>query len=300
MSKLATLLLLALLPAAAPPAGAQDADTVRRELLRRINEERSRAGTPLLRLVEALSTAAQQHADELGKAGSLRMSRGSEEAMSESIKRLSYEAHAWTESVTATSGDLSSALRAWKSQDNGTFKSLMDDDFRDLGVGVSRLRGTPLYVFLFAVPESEFFLKSTAPLRDPARVRAALLAETNARRRTAGAPPLRSDPLLDKAAQKHAEDMLARGYFAHESPGGATVRERSREAGYDWREIGENIAEGQTSVAEVMEMWMGSPGHRRNILDKGFTDLGLGLALGKSKNGEYRVVWVQTFGAPKK
>jgi uncharacterized protein YkwD len=125
-----------------------------------------------------------------------------------------------------------------------------------------------------------------------------MLDKVNAARRKAGAPPLRSDPLLEKAAQKHAEDMLARGYFAHESPSGTTVKERAREAGYEWRTIGENIAEGQFTVDEVMDTWMESPGHRRNILDPAFTEIGIGLALGKGKNGERNVLWVQNFGAP--
>jgi uncharacterized protein YkwD len=275
-----------------------DPDTVRRELLRRINEERAKSGTPLLRLVDALNDAAQQHADEVSRQGTLRFATGSEDSMGERIKKLGYDAHAWTESVTATNGDLASVLRSWKSQDNGTYKSLMDDDFRDLGIGVSKLRGMPLYSFLFAVPQSEFFIRATASLRDPARVRAAMLEEVNAARRKAGAPPLRANPLLEKAAQKHAEDMLARGYFAHESPSGTTVKERSKEAGYDWRTIGENIAEGQLTVDEVMKTWLESPGHRRNILDPGFTEIGIGLALGKGKDGERTVLWVQNFGAP--
>jgi len=122
-----------------------------------------------------------------------------------------------------------------------------------------------------------------------------MLARVNAERRKAGVPALKSNPKLDAAAQRHAGDMLARAYFAHESPEGKTVRERARAAGYDWRAIGENIAEGQLSVAEVMETWMNSPGHRRNILDKGFKELGVGLALGRSGDG-YQVEWVQAFG----
>jgi uncharacterized protein YkwD len=293
-----TIFLLATLTTALSAHAQGDPDTVRRELLRRINDERAKSGTPLLRLVDALNDAAQQHADEVSRQGTLRFATGSEDSMGERIKKLGYDAHAWTESVTATNGDLASVLRSWKSQDNGTYKSLMDDDFRDLGIGVSRLRGTPLYSFLFAVPQSEFFIRATASLRDPARVRAAMLEEVNAARRKAGAPPLRTNPLLEKAAQKHAEDMLARGYFAHESPSGTTVKERSKEAGYDWRTIGENIAEGQLTVDEVMKTWLESPGHRRNILDPGFTEIGIGLALGKGKDGERRVLWVQDFGAP--
>jgi len=299
MRTLALPLLVTLATAFAMLAHAQgEPDSVRRELLRRINDERAKAGAPLLRLVDALDEAAQQHADEISRQGSLRLAKGSEDAMGERLKKLHYDAHAWTESVTASTGDLASVLRNWKSQDSGTYKSLMDDDFRDLGIGVAKLRGVPLYVFLFAMPEAEFFLRATASLRDPARVRAAMLEQVDAARRKAGAPPLRANALLDKAAQKHAEDMLARGYFAHESPGGGTVRERAKEAGYDWKEVGENIAEGQYSVDEVMEGWLKSPGHRRNLLDPRFVDLGTGVVAGKDKDGAYRVLWVQAFGTP--
>jgi uncharacterized protein YkwD len=298
------LLFLALLAAGAmfssSPARAQgDPETVRREILRRINEERAKAGSPLLRLLDPLNSTAQQHAEEISRQGTLRLTKGSEDVLGDRLKKLGYDVHAWTESVTAGTGDLDTVLRTWKSQDSGTYKSLMDDDFRDLGIGLSKLRGAPLYVFLFAVPEAEFFARTTAPLRDPARVHAAMLEQVNAARRKAGAPPLHANPLLDKAAQKHAEDMLARGYFAHESPGGGTVRERAKEAGYDWREIGENIAEGQLTVGDVMNGWMKSPGHRSNILNPGFSELGTGLVAAKGKDGQHRVLWVQVFGTKK-
>jgi uncharacterized protein YkwD len=282
------------------PARAQEPDAARRELLRRINEERATRSIPLLRLVDPLNDAAQQHAEEISRQGTLRLANGSEESMNERLKKHSYDAHSWVESVISTAGDLASVLRDWKAQDKDTHKSLMDDDYRDLGIGVSKLRGAPLYVFLLAVPDAEYFARATASLRDPARVRAAVLEKVNAARLKARAQPLRASSQLDQAAQKHAEDMLARGFFAHESPDGKTVRERAQAAGYDWRAIGENIAEGQLTVDEVMDTWMKSPGHRRNILDPGFTELGVGLALGKGKNGERRVLWAQSFGAPKK
>jgi uncharacterized protein YkwD len=290
--------ILAVLLAVGLAAHAQEPDAARRELLRRINEERATKRAPLLRLVDDLNTGAQQHAEEISRQGTLRLANGSEDGMNERLQKLGYDAHAWTESVIATAGDLGSVLQTWKTKETDTYKSLMDDDYRDLGIGIAKLRGAPLYVFLFAVPEGEFFIRATAPLRDPARVRAAILDRVNAARRKAGAPPLRASPLLDQSAQKHAEDMLARGYFAHESPDGKTVRERAREAGYDWRTIGENIAEGQLTVDEVMDTWMKSPDHRRNILEPGFTELGVGLVANKGKGGRYRVIWVQNFGAP--
>jgi uncharacterized protein YkwD len=293
-------ILLTLLAGLALSAHAQEPDAARRELLRRINEERATKGILLLRLVDPLNDAARQHAEEISRQGTLRLANGSEESMNERLEKLGYDAHAWTESVISTAGDLASVLRDWKAQDKDTHKSLMDDDYRDLGIGISKLRGAPLYVFLLAIPEAEFFARATASLRDPARVRAAVLEKVNAARRKARVPPLLASPQLDQAAQKHAEDMLARGFFAHESPDGKTVRERAQAAGYDWRAIGENIAEGQFTADEVMDTWLKSPGHRRNILDPGFTELGVGLALGKGKNGERRVLWAQAFGAPKK
>lgn len=275
-------------------AEAQDA---RGELLRRINAERQRAGVPALRLIKPLNDTAQQHAQEIARSGSLQLRRGSEEEMQQKLRRAGYNPHRWTESVTASTGDLDDILREWRRRDTATWGSLMDPEVRDLGIGLSRLRGAPLYTFLFAVPESEHFARTTGGLRDADRVRARMLAQVNEIRRKAGAPPLELDPVLQKAAQAHAQDMLARGYFAHKSPSGTTVRERSRTAGYDWRTIGENIAEGQKSVEEVLTTWMGSPGHRKNILEPRFKDLGVGLVTGKTRDGEYRVIWVQNFGA---
>ncbi|HEX3127536.1 MAG TPA: CAP domain-containing protein, partial [Thermoanaerobaculia bacterium] len=178
-----------------------------------------------------------------------------------------------------------------------SFRSLMDPEYKDLGIGLSRLGNTPLYSFLFAVPQSEHFERETADLREREEVRQEMLASVNAARRKAGLRPLTANSLLDKAAQRHAEDMLKRGYFAHQSPSGTTVRERARSAGYEWHSIGENIAFGQTSVDEVMETWLNSPGHRKNILTSAFTELGVGLAMGLGPDGKYQIYWVQNFGS---
>jgi len=62
--------------------------------------------------------------------------------------------------------------------------------------------------------------------------------------------------------------------------------------------IGENIAEGQGSVAEVMEGWMKSPSHREHILSLSFKEIGMGVAFGHNGRG-WEVVWVQVFGTPR-
>ena len=115
-----------------------------------------------------------------------------------------------------------------------------------------------------------------------------VVARTNAERSRAGCGALRFDSRLAAAARAHSADMVNRHYFEHESPDGSTPADRTAAAGYtDYG--GENIAWGQRSAAEVMSDWMGSPDHRRNILDCEFTTVGVGL----DPRGMY---WTQDFG----
>jgi uncharacterized protein YkwD len=115
-----------------------------------------------------------------------------------------------------------------------------------------------------------------------------VVARTNAERIRAGCGPLRVDGRLSAAARAHSSDMVNRRYFEHNSPDGGTPEERASAAGYsDYG--GENIAYGQGSAAEVVSDWMGSPDHRRNILDCDFTTIGVGL----DPRGMY---WTQEFG----
>jgi uncharacterized protein YkwD len=272
-------------------------DNVRQELLRLVNAERAKAGAPPLRLDDALSRAAQQHAEEISRSGKLQS--GSSEEMQERLRQAGYHAHEWTENLTQSGDPLDEVLRYWKGRNPNTFRDLMDPRYRDLGLGVSRLRGTPLYSFLFAAPQADYFARETGGLADRDEVSREMLDQVNTARRQAGLKPLRLNGVLAKSAQRHAEDMLKRGYFDHRSPAGTTVRERSRAAGYNWAAIGENIAFGQTSVDEVVETWMDSPGHRKNILSPNFTELGVGLAVGRGPDGKYQVLWVQNFGAPR-
>jgi uncharacterized protein YkwD len=282
-------------------AAAPDPETLRRDLLRLLDEQRAAAGSPPLHRSPALDRAAQQHVDEVAARGSLRGEHAPEQAMERRLRAAGYDAHQWGENLMSGPAGAAQLIAAWRADDNdGTFRRVLEPVYTDLGIGVGRLDGAPLYSILFAVPQSEAFARETAGLRDLERVRAELLTRVNDERRRAGRQPLTLDPRLDAAAQRHAEDMLQRSYFAHRDRAGHTVRERARAAGYEWEAIGENLALGQTSVKEVVESWMRSPGHRENILDRRYTQTGVGLALGRDpKTGEYRVLWVQTFGLPR-
>ncbi len=109
----------------------------------------------------------------------------------------------------------------------------------------------------------------------------------NDERSAAGLEPYAWNADLALAAQLHAEDMNAQGYFSHDSLDGRDFVQRIVDAGYDGSPRGENIARGQRTAEQVMESWMGSDGHRRNILSTGSNEIGVGFIDDH---------WVQVFG----
>ncbi|MFD3662592.1 CAP domain-containing protein [Streptomyces sp. NPDC058659] len=114
----------------------------------------------------------------------------------------------------------------------------------------------------------------------------------NAEREKAGCGPLRAESHLRTAAQGHADDMATRDYYEHDSPEGRDAGDRMTVAGYTWATWGENIHRGPKTPARAMEDWMDSPGHRENVLNCSFKDIGVGVTL--TANGPW---WVQNFGA---
>jgi len=104
--------------------------------------------------------------------------------------------------------------------------------------------------------------------------------------------PLNWNNKLHKAAQLHAEDMSANSYFSHNSADGRTPQDRIVEQNYSWSAFGENIAYGYSSAQGVLNAWLSSDGHCRNIMKREFSEIGIGYA----ENGHY---WVQVFGHPR-
>jgi uncharacterized protein YkwD len=127
------------------------------------------------------------------------------------------------------------------------------------------------------------------PVEPPAApVVEAVVALVNTARTAEGCDPLRVDNRLTTAAQLHSEDMSRRNYFSHTTPEGLTFDKRIEEAGYP-RPGAENLARGQQTPEDVMEGWMNSDGHRRNILNCELKTIGVGLEV----DGFY---WTQDFG----
>lgn len=120
---------------------------------------------------------------------------------------------------------------------------------------------------------------------------------TNAERTEEGLTALERNTLLDQAAQMKAQDMAAKGYYAHVSPEGLTPMHWVEKAGYRYLAIGENLVVNRTEAEQVVDAFMGSPGHRANILRKDFTEIGIGVANGVYK-GKDATFTVQIFAAP--
>jgi uncharacterized protein YkwD len=133
--------------------------------------------------------------------------------------------------------------------------------------------------------------KTTAPSTANLPAEAAVLVLVNTERAKAGCKAVTNDSRLAAAARKHSADMVARDYFSHTTPDGVDFATRITEEGYRFSSAGENIAAGQRTPADVMNAWMNSPGHRANILNCGFKNLGVGIALDGN-----RPTWTQDFG----
>ncbi len=121
---------------------------------------------------------------------------------------------------------------------------------------------------------------------------AQVLALVNKERAAAGCSPLTSNAKLVEAADDYSDVMAASGVMSHTGPDGSTMTSRVEAAGYAWSTLGENIAQGQSDAAAVMDAWMNSPGHKANILNCSFKEIGVGVHFGDG--GPW---WTQNFGA---
>jgi len=111
----------------------------------------------------------------------------------------------------------------------------------------------------------------------------------------AAAPPLAWSATLGTAAETHSRSMANNNFFDHKDRDGRTPGDRAELAGYDFQQIGENIAAGQDTVRKVVDGWLASPNHCANLMNPQFRELGAAYATDpKSDAGIY---WTAMFGA---
>lgn len=164
------------------------------------------------------------------------------------------------------------------------------------------LRSRALYALLAVVlvAEGAILFNSLGGVlpQTAAVVQSDIVDLTNTERVRASLGILKESPVLAAAAQKKAEDMAARGYFAHVGPGGEKPWTWFEKEGYDYKYAGENLAVRFNESNEVVHAWMNSPSHKANIVKSAYTEIGIGVAQGIYKGSPATFV-VQFFGSPK-
>ncbi|MEM7647928.1 MAG: CAP domain-containing protein [Cyanobacteria bacterium P01_A01_bin.70] len=113
-----------------------------------------------------------------------------------------------------------------------------------------------------------------------------------------GLSPLSVDTDLTEAAQYHSQNMATADFFDHRDPANQNPRDRAIRFGYESRSVGENIAAGQLTPQAVFNAWLNSPGHRRNMLNANWNEIGVGYYYQQNDTGSvnYRAYWTQVFG----
>lgn len=114
---------------------------------------------------------------------------------------------------------------------------------------------------------------------------------TNQQRAKYGLKPLVADWQVARVARYKSIDMRDKNYFSHTSPTYGSPFDMMKSFGITYRSAGENIAAGQQTPQQVVTAWMNSEGHRANILNGGYTHIGVGYASG----GAQRHYWTQMF-----
>ena len=142
-------------------------------------------------------------------------------------------------------------------------------------------------------PQSTSTSASSNPLIDE------IVSLTNSYRSQYGLQALTFNSNLSDAAQAHSTDMAQNDFFSHTGSGGTRVSDRTQLAGYESFYVGENIAAGYITAEEVVRGWMNSPGHRENILNANYQEIGVGYFYLENDTGNinYNSYWTQNFGS---
>ncbi|WP_405758622.1 CAP domain-containing protein [Streptomyces sp. NBC_00073] len=131
--------------------------------------------------------------------------------------------------------------------------------------------------------------KPAAPAPTASGPAAEVVALVNEERAKVGCSALTVNAKLTAAAVNHSQDMAAHANMSHTGSDGSDPGQRITASGFSWMTYGENVAYGYSTPEQVMTGWMNSPGHRENILNCAFKEIGVGLAQPNS-------YWTQDFG----
>ncbi len=124
-----------------------------------------------------------------------------------------------------------------------------------------------------------------------------VIDQTNEYRVKQGLKPLKVSPELSKAAEAAAKDMSSKGYFSHNAPDGTSFTSWPKSSGYNYKYIGQNLANGYDTATDTLAAWKVSPAHNANLTKSQYSDIGVAFATG-TYNGKPSTYVIQYFGSP--
>lgn len=270
------------------------------ELYQALFDERAGSELPPLAVDPALERVAEGRVELLARAVDEQGTEsGSLPRLPGNLRAALFEAGYAAERVEAMHVLGADSLRSTLLEILGDPTSFRDAFFgrelTDLGIAAAAVDGRPVYVVLLALPKARAFARRTEGLEDLEAVRDDLFEGVNGERESEGVRRLERSRCLEGVAQAYAERLLAGDFFDHVTPQGETLMDRLSAAGCGMREASENLAKGPASVSEVIQGWLGSPSHRRALLDRAYHEVGYGLAFGPTDSG-FEIIWVQVLG----
>lgn len=263
-------------------------------VLGEINALRRQHGLPPVRLEPRLSAGARAHARDMSKYDYLGTRLPNGDAFRTRLVRAGYAYRRMYVRVAAGHPTPLGVVASWAAEEPGR-QQLLDANVADVGLGYAERPevsgGSHLdhfWVVTLAEPSMPFV----------GNWRREVLDLVNGFRTERGLSLLSIDARLNEAAQSHAQDMAERDYIAHVSPEGGTPGGRASIAGYSWSRLLENVAAGQPTPTEAVEVWKASPGHRRAMLDPKIRELGIGYAFLPQDDGRVRAghYWALSLG----
>lgn len=278
------------------------------ELARLLNAERTKAGLPALEPMDGLTQAARTRARDLS--GGYVEIRADGSDWTSVLKQSGVAADYVDESFVVGKGYDTAAAALEKVLSTPEAKeALMDREYTHLGVGYvhdeNGYLGLQDFWSLMYIVKSSGETPAGTPEKTPSEtpapspapsgtdlesMRQGVLELVNAERSKAGKSPLTLNSSLCDVAQLRADEIVQS--FSHTRPNGTSCFTAIQEAGISYGALGENIAAGQSTPASVMDSWMNSDGHRKNILSGDFTSIGIGYV---NSGSGYKHYWVQMF-----
>lgn len=283
--------------AIAPVCGDGGREAERRQLVLEINLGRLASGREILLPHPVLCDVARWRAEGVEASGRSSPTLGILQQATRRFYRAGYPPHAWIES-TLIADPRFSLLLQWQDVKPQWLPDVATGDWQHIGVATGDFGALEVVTGVVGLPKCTAEERRLLPLRNLAAVRRGAREEVNRMRSEHGLDPVATDARLDAAAQAYAEEMRDRGFYQHVSPEGARPFDRAAAAGWTGSpEVGENIAKGLFTPDQMVDRWMNSSGHRKNILRPEARVTGLGMAIGPTTApGEcFEVVWVQMF-----